>query len=374
MRSAAVRRRTVRSAGALVLSLAMLAIGVPAAQAGVPSGTPIGNLDGVSAVSGGVLVRGWAWDSNTAAAVNVAITTPGTTTVAANVNRSDVPKAYPKAGSKRGFEKVVTLGAGTHKICVTAKNVGAGADRSFGCRTVSVGGSATAAPALASGAGSTVAATYQSLTGMGWMGKEEAASGRITTVTGSAIPGSGGYRPSQALKVQLRAGDLTKTGSYIAPRSEVFGRQPSTLKASYTAWPDPAGSQRWYRIRFFVPADFTFAKDTTWLTLTQWKGLNGGSPPVALEFKRDRLRMAGSRANESVLPNKGDLGPVAKGQWTEITVGLSLSPDKSKGWVEVYRNGKQAMKRTATATMDTWGGKPTPSTSSRVCTGPRGGT
>nr|WP_231134371.1 heparin lyase I family protein [Motilibacter deserti] len=151
-------------------------------------------------------------------------------------------------------------------------------------------------------------------------------------------------------------GDVTDTGGYLANRAEVYGRTPLTPMSTTPAeqWPDPVGAERWYTFSLYVPADFQAATDATWLTLTQWKGFRGSSPPLALEIKRNNLRLGGARTNSLKIPNDGNLGAIARGSWTELTVGMRLSTDPMVGWVEVRRDGKPALARTNVATMDTY--------------------
>jgi hypothetical protein len=181
---------------------------------------------------------------------------------------------------------------------------------------------------------------------------------RITEV--AAAPGPALRRPAERiLRFELRAGDVTDTGGFRANRSEVYGRA-SAASTPPAEWLDPVGSIRWYDLSLFVPTDFTTAADTSWVVFTQWKGLRGGSPPIGLEIKRNGLRLGGTRTNSGLIPNDGYLGPLNKGAWTRLTVGLSLSPDPSVGWVEVWRNGELTLPRTAAATMDVVNGAPDP--------------
>jgi hypothetical protein len=176
-----------------------------------------------------------------------------------------------------------------------------------------------------------------------------------------AAPGPAAGRPAgQVKRFELRPGDLQGSSGYLANRAEVYGRhaQPRTTPAAH--WPDPIGSVRWYSFDLYLPADFATATDTKWLTITQWKGLQGGSPPIAVEIKRDQLRLGGARANAGKIPGDGLLGQVNRGTWTHLVVGLYHSPDPAAGWVEVWRDGRQALPRTAVATMDTIGGQPDP--------------
>ena len=142
----------------------------------------------------------------------------------------------------------------------------------------------------------------------------------------------------------LRDGDVTTTGGYEANRSEVYARHASPGSTPAAQWPDPIGATRWYGFDLYIPQDFvTDPTGLQWITITQWKGYAGGSPPIALEIKRDRLEMAGKTGRQ-------DLGPIKRGTWERIVVGVYLHPDA--GWVEVYRDGQQALARTNRPTME----------------------
>lgn len=78
-------------------------------------------------------------------------------------------------------------------------------------------------------------------------------------------------------------GDVTNTGGYLANRSEVYARNASPWSTPGSEWPDPLGALRWYRITVLLPSEFALSESSRWLTLAQWKGFRGGSPPVALE-------------------------------------------------------------------------------------------
>jgi hypothetical protein len=194
-----------------------------------------------------------------------------------------------------------------------------------------------------------------------WIGVQQPAGSQRLTTTSAPGESTDPYRPQgNAMRAELRSGDLTNTGGYVAPRAEVFGRYPTkmALSTAPTLWPDPVNSIRWYAFDLYVPSDFPTATDTKWLTLTQWKGLVGGSPPVALEIKRSNLRVGGTRGG--LLPLGGDLGPLSKGRWTRLVVGMKLSPDPAQGWIEVYRDGVQKYARTSLSTMDLINGQPDP--------------
>ena len=145
---------------ALTAGLALLLTGTvqtTAATAATPTtGSPIGNVDVVAAVTGGVQIKGWAWDPDTTSSVAVVVTAGGVTKqTTANTQRNDVGTAFPPAGSYRGFNVTVPTAAGTHNVCVTAKNVGAGSDKVWSCRSITVGTTAAPAPTGTPGPGNT---------------------------------------------------------------------------------------------------------------------------------------------------------------------------------------------------------------------------
>jgi len=106
----------------------------------VPTASPFGHLDTVSWNGSALVARGWAIDPNTSAPISVAVSVDGATrTRTANVLRSDVGGVYPASGPNHGFSVAVRSTRGTHSMCVTALNTGAGTlDTPLGCRTVTV--------------------------------------------------------------------------------------------------------------------------------------------------------------------------------------------------------------------------------------------
>ena len=108
----------------------------------IPSVSPVGSVDQLRAEpGGGVTVRGWALDAESAASLDVRISVDGAvTTVRAAGARPDVAAAYPGSGAAHGFSTVLTPSRGTREICVTAVNVGRGSDSVLECRSVRVPG------------------------------------------------------------------------------------------------------------------------------------------------------------------------------------------------------------------------------------------
>jgi SpoIID/LytB domain protein len=107
----------------------------------VPGGSPRGNLETATAVPGGVQVSGWSVDPDTADPAYVWVEVAGQGRhLRAAVPRTDIGAAFPGYGTGHGFSDVIPVGGGTHSVCVTAVNSGAGANVSLGCRTVTVPG------------------------------------------------------------------------------------------------------------------------------------------------------------------------------------------------------------------------------------------
>jgi spore germination protein YaaH len=102
---------------------------------------PFGNLETAFLWPGGVRVTGWAIDPNTTAGINVDIYADGkfiTRTLAGN-DRPDVGNIYFAYGTTHGYDTVINLPAGTHKICSYGINVAAGTTNpQLGCKTITV--------------------------------------------------------------------------------------------------------------------------------------------------------------------------------------------------------------------------------------------
>jgi hypothetical protein len=162
----------------------------------VLSGNPLGSFDVVQTSFGTITVAGWAFDPDSTGAATVAETIDGQaaapfTTGAA---RPDVAAAFPASGPQSGFADATSpVGGGTHTVCLTVRNVGAGTgDTPLGCRTVS-------SPGDPIGSLDTAAASGGVITVAGW-GIDPDVTGPITVrvTVGGVVVGSGsagGSRP-----------------------------------------------------------------------------------------------------------------------------------------------------------------------------------
>lgn len=101
---------------------------------------PIGNLDTVAGVAGGVRVHGWTFDPSTTVPVDAHIYVDGAfaSGFTANVQRTDVQAAYVSQGANHGFDHQVATASGTRTVCAYGLNAAHTASVLLGCRTVYV--------------------------------------------------------------------------------------------------------------------------------------------------------------------------------------------------------------------------------------------
>ena len=179
---------------------------------------------------------------------------------------------------------------------------------------------------------------------------------RILALPADRMPGPPkGEAPVSVMRVELRPfdgahGDKTNTSGYVANRAEVAGRSPAAGPPPPAArWPDPPGSTRWYGFSIYLEPHWAFAPveraSTDWLVLMQWKGANGGSPPLSLRVEGNRWTLSGHGHTRS-------LGTATPGRWVRFQIGVRLSPSAGAGWVEGWRDGRHVLPRAHQATMD----------------------
>lgn len=105
----------------------------------ITNAAPSGSLDDAAEVPGGVSVRGWAIDPDTASPISVDVYVDGAGhRLTADQSRSDVGRAYPAAGAAHGFSATIGAGRGTHTVCAYAIDATAGDNPLLACRTVTV--------------------------------------------------------------------------------------------------------------------------------------------------------------------------------------------------------------------------------------------
>ncbi|WP_066515807.1 GH25 family lysozyme [Curtobacterium ammoniigenes] len=107
--------------------------------ASIQNQAPIGSLDVANGGSSTISVGGWALDPNATAPISVDVVVDGAShTVTADSSRQDVGRAFPGYGSAHGFTATIAAGAGSHSVCVTARDTSSGATTTLGCKTADV--------------------------------------------------------------------------------------------------------------------------------------------------------------------------------------------------------------------------------------------
>lgn len=141
------RQRALRPGGRLRRAVALIAaacvvlsLGLTRDADALTTHNPIGSAEQIAVGNGKVWAAGWAWDQDSTSAVRIWIVIDGalTYTVLAQNPRPDVARAYPAAGPNRGFVVGFNVQNGTHRVCVLAANIGAGANQYLGCASVTV--------------------------------------------------------------------------------------------------------------------------------------------------------------------------------------------------------------------------------------------
>ncbi|MFT4050871.1 MAG: hypothetical protein QM677_01325 [Microbacterium sp.] len=98
------------------------------------SGSPVGNVDSLTYVDGGVSITGWLIDPDTTASGQVHVYVDGVgSIVRANKSRPDVAAQYPAYGALHGFSATISVSSGTHTVCIYGIDVGAGSNVTLKC-------------------------------------------------------------------------------------------------------------------------------------------------------------------------------------------------------------------------------------------------
>jgi uncharacterized protein with LGFP repeats len=103
--------------------------------------TPAGAITSVTVRGSDIEVNGWAWDPDVPDSPSrVHLVIPGRLQEAlANGWRPDIGRSVPMVGDNRGFGAAFRgVEPGTHRLCVTVINQGAGHDKLLGCQDVVV--------------------------------------------------------------------------------------------------------------------------------------------------------------------------------------------------------------------------------------------
>ncbi|MFT4211421.1 MAG: hypothetical protein QM626_06060 [Microbacterium sp.] len=103
------------------------------------TGAPTGSIDSFTTEGSSATISGWALDPDSTGSVTVRVAVDDEDTdVIASSDRPDLAPYFPAYGTAHGYSATVVLPPGTHQVCVSVLNVGAGSDTSLGCRSASV--------------------------------------------------------------------------------------------------------------------------------------------------------------------------------------------------------------------------------------------
>jgi hypothetical protein len=102
--------------------------------------SPLGTLDEVTRVPGGLRLRGWAIDPGAVDPISVHtyIDGVGVSAVESNGPRGDLAAVLPTFGALHGYEAIGLTGPGLHNVCTYGINEGAGANGVLACQQVAV--------------------------------------------------------------------------------------------------------------------------------------------------------------------------------------------------------------------------------------------
>lgn len=106
----------------------------------MPAGTPLGELKAIWATSNQINMWGWAVDLDDRTRPLQIHVKYGASWAAgtADAENGTAEALYPGSGPNHGFGIRITAPAGVQRVCVYAKNIGAGADRLLGCEDLNV--------------------------------------------------------------------------------------------------------------------------------------------------------------------------------------------------------------------------------------------
>lgn len=104
----------------------------------VVSGNPVGAIENIQSVAGGLGVWGFAIDpdATSATTVNVYMDDIFISSTPANASRTDLGKRFVGYGDAHAYGVEFPAAPGQHRICVTAVNQGTGSDLQLGCVVV----------------------------------------------------------------------------------------------------------------------------------------------------------------------------------------------------------------------------------------------
>jgi hypothetical protein len=140
-----------------------------------PPRSPVGTLEAAATNNhGGIQVKGWTFDPNTTAPIQVQVYVNGAYkgSGTANTSRPDVGARYPGYGNNHGYAFIVPSGAGPGaRVCTYGINVGPGSNTTLGCFNLA-GATPPPAGGLTPGQRNAQAAAYSYLVILGGFSRQ----------------------------------------------------------------------------------------------------------------------------------------------------------------------------------------------------------
>jgi hypothetical protein len=158
-----------------------------------------------------------------------------------------------------------------------------------------------------------------------WSKAQMVASDRLQVVSSPVREGK------HALRAEVRQGDdpINASGN----RAELVWTQP-----------EEEGNDRYYSWSTMWPADYP--SEATWQLFTQWHHSgNNGSPPLEMYVNGENMNLRVEAQN--VIWTQ----PLERGKWHDFVLHVKWSSDPAVGFVEIWYDGKQVLKKTSAATM-----------------------
>ena len=182
----------------------------------------------------------------------------------------------------------------------------------------------------------------------------------LLAVAGAALS-LGGSAPA-AKRANFETGDLSewRERQCLQQRISVESRRPAAVEGRYRVRFEvrdrdvepqtgsercelvgpslPDERERWFRQSIYVPSSAD--PPESWEIMSQWYSNYGGSPPLALfNNMGSPMRWSLRRGDSSRFYWRSRR--LARDRWHEVVVGVYLSQSRSRGWVEVWLDGRQ---------------------------------
>ena len=120
---------------------------------------------------------------------------------------------------------------------------------------------------------------------------------------------------------------------------------PAVTAPSCVGPVEKEGNDRYYAWSTMWAADYPSA--ATWQAFTQWHHTgNTGTPPLEMYVNGETMYLAVG-ANETVVWNH----PLERGAWHDFILHVKWSSDPAVGFVELWYDGQQVLRKTTGETM-----------------------